>query len=210
MTTFLLIRHATCDPIGRSIAGRAPGIHLNEAGRRQAERLAQRLSSVALTALYSSPLERALETAAPIAAAQGIDTEVLDGLNEIDFGEWTGKSLAELERVSGWRSFNTFRSGTRIPGGEHMAEVVSRALRELAWVREMHPGPARVVGLVSHGDVLRGLLSHALGLPLDFMLRLELSPASVSILSSEDHGSRVLQLNGTDGWPEEIAARHSP
>jgi probable phosphomutase (TIGR03848 family) len=210
MTTFLLIRHAMCDSVGRSIAGRVAGIHLNEAGRRQAERLAHRLRDVALTAIYSSPLERALETAAPLATTQGLETQVLDGLNEIDFGEWTGKTLAELERVSVWRAFNTFRSGTRIPGGEHMAEVVSRALRDLAWVRELHPGPGSLVALISHGDVLRGLLSHSLGLPLDFMQRLELSPASISILSSEDHGNRVLQLNGTEDWPEEIGTRHSP
>ena len=198
-----------CDPVGRSIAGRTPGISLNEVGKRQAEKLAQRLRELPLTAVYSSPLERAAETAAPIARVQGLEVQRLEGFNEIDFGDWTGKSLGELDRLPAWRSFNTFRSGTRIPGGEHMADVLSRSLRDLDKVRQAHSGPGALVSVVSHGDVLRAVLAHALGLSLDFMRRLELSPASISILSAEDDGNRVLQLNGTDGWPSGVPSRHS-
>jgi probable phosphoglycerate mutase len=198
-----------CDPVGRSIAGRTPGIHLNEEGKRQAEILAQRLGDLRLSAVYSSPLERALETASPIARSQGLEIGRLEGFNEVDFGEWTGKSLIALDQLSEWQSFNTFRSGTRIPGGEHMADVLSRSLRDLDRVRLAHPGPASLVAVVSHGDVLRVLLAHALGLSVDFMQRLELSPASISILSAEDRGNRVLQLNGTDGWPEGVPLNHA-
>jgi probable phosphomutase (TIGR03848 family) len=201
MTTFLLIRHALCDPVGRSIAGRQPGIHLNEEGRRQAERLAESLAGVSLTALYSSPLERARETAHVLATRQGLELSTLEGLQEVDFGDWTGKTLDELAPLSDWRAFNSFRSGTRIPGGENMAEVLARALRELERLRHRHSESGAMVGLVSHGDVLRVILAHALGVSFDFMHRLELSPASVSILEVEDHGPRVLLINSTDGVP---------
>jgi probable phosphoglycerate mutase len=209
LTTFILIRHGMCDQVGRSIAGRAPGVHLNEEGRRQTESVANRLRPVSLAAVYSSPLERALETAGPIAQAHGLQPETLEGLTEIDFGEWTGRTLEELDQLPVWRSFNSFRSGTRIPGGEHMTQVLSRALGELERVRRAHPSPGAQVVLVSHGDVLRAILAYALGLSLDFMQRLEVSPASISILISEDWGNRVLQLNGTDRWPREIVTQRA-
>src|SRR5215212_2773666 len=98
MTTFLLIRHALCDPVGRSLAGRTSGVHLNAEGGVQAEALARRLGEVAVSAIYSSPLERALETAAPIAADQGVPVIEAPGLLEIDFGDWTGKTLQELDQ----------------------------------------------------------------------------------------------------------------
>ncbi len=197
-----------CDSVGRSIAGRRPGIHLNDTGRRQAERLAERLSGVALAGIYSSPLERALETADQVAKAQDLEVRTLDGLNEVDFGEWTGKPLAELDQLSAWQAFNSFRSGTRIPGGENMAEVLSRVLRDLDHLRASNP-PDAVMAVVSHGDVLRVLVAHALGLSPDFMQRIELSPASLSILSAKDYGNRILLLNGTDGWPSGILLRHA-
>jgi probable phosphomutase (TIGR03848 family) len=207
MTTFLLIRHALCDPIGRSISGRQPGIHLNHEGKRQAEQLAERLEELPLTALCSSPLERAQETAQAVAARQGLKVQTLEGLQEIDFGSWTGKTLAELDPLPDWRAFNSFRSGSRIPGGENMAEVLSRVLRELDRLRQRHPAPGALVGVVSHGDVLRVLLAHALGVSLDLMQRLELSPASVSIVAVEDYGPRVLLVNSTGGWPPGVQLR---
>ena len=116
MTTYLLIRHALCDPVGQTITGRTPGVSLNPAGRQQAETLASRLAGLPIVAVYSSPLERALQTAQPIAERRGLSVQQLEGLNEIDFGEWTGKTLAELKPVSEWQSFNSYRSGSRIPG----------------------------------------------------------------------------------------------
>ncbi len=201
MTTFLLIRHATCDPVGRLIAGRLPGVHLNEAGKQQALKLAERLSPLSIAALYSSPLERASETAQPIAAQNRLEILPAPGFNEVDFGSWTGKTFAELESVPEWRSFNEFRSGTRIPGGENMAEVLSRSLGELEQLRKRHAQPGTLVGIVSHGDVLRMLITHALGMPSDFIHRLELSPASLTVLEVEDYGPRLLLLNETGDWP---------
>ncbi|MFL5532592.1 MAG: histidine phosphatase family protein [Gemmatimonadales bacterium] len=208
MTTFLLIRHALCDPVGRLIAGRLTGVHLNESGKQQALKLAERLSQLSLTALYSSPLERAIETAQPIAALNRLEILPAPGFNEVDFGSWTGKTIAELEPLPEWRRFNEFRSAGRIPAGESMAEVLSRCLGELERLRKRHPQPGTLVAVVSHGDVLRMLVTHALGMPSDLIHRIELSPASVTALEVEDYGSRLLLLNGTGGWPAEMRKRN--
>jgi broad specificity phosphatase PhoE len=204
MTAFLLIRHALCDPIGNAIAGRASGVHLNPAGQDQADKLAVRLEKLPIRAVYSSPLERALETAGPFARRKGLSVQVAPGLNEIDFGDWTGRTLAELDQLPGWRAFNTFRSGTRIPGGETVTEVLTRAMREIERLRFAHPSPTDIVALVSHGDVLRGVISHALGSPPDLFQRIEVSAASVSVLLVDTYGSRVLLLNSTGDWPAEL------
>ena len=201
MTTFLLVRHALCDPVGRSIAGRQPGIHLNDAGRRQAERLAAWLEPIALDGIYSSPLERALETARPIGVARGLKVEATEAWNEINFGDWTGQALADLDPIPEWQRFNTLRSSSAIPGGENMAEVLGRVLRELDRLKALHPAPTACVAVVSHGDVLRTLVAYALGVPLDLLQRLEISPASVSVLQVSDQEPRLLLLNGTNAWP---------
>lgn len=199
MTTFLLIRHALCDPVGRSIAGRAPGIHLNDSGRRQAQRLAQQLSVAPLSGVYSSPLERAVETARPIATRHGLEVQSVESFNEIDFGSWTGRTLAELDRLPEWAQFNESRSRCSTPGGENMAEVLGRVLRGLDRLGALHP-PPEAVAVVSHGDVLRSVLAHALGMPLDLIHRLEISPASVSMLETGGSTPRVSLLNSTDDW----------
>jgi probable phosphomutase (TIGR03848 family) len=207
MTTFLLIRHAMCDTVGRTIAGRSPDVHLNREGKTQAEDLAARLSSLSLAAIYSSPLERALETAAPIAAKHRLPVSTAPGLNELDFGDWTGRALADLEGNQDWIAFNSFRSGTRIPGGETMTEVLARALREIDHARRAHPDAGHLVAIVSHGDVLRALLAHYLGISLDLFQRLELDPASVSIVVLDCYGPRVTRVNDSGHWPATLSRR---
>jgi probable phosphomutase (TIGR03848 family) len=203
MTTFLLIRHALCDPVGHSIAGRQPGVHLNAEGRRDAVSLGAALAQLALAGVYSSPLERALETAEAIAAPQGLPVSIAAGFNEVDFGEWTGKTLEELDELAEWRRFNTRRSETRIPGGEVMPEVLSRAASELDRLSGLHPGQA-LLAVVSHGDVIRAVLAAALGMSLDHLHRLEVSPASVSVLCVDRGDPRVLQVNLTAGWSDSL------
>jgi probable phosphomutase (TIGR03848 family) len=207
MTDFLLIRHANCDPVGHSIAGRKAGIHLSATGRTEAMALGERLSRLQITSVYSSPLERALETAGPIAEQQGLRVETAPGLLEIDFGEWTGRTLAELDQLPDWKTFNSFRSGSRIPGGENAAEVLARALAELERLRRHHSGSKELVAVVSHGDVLRAIIAHFLGIPMDLYHRIELSPASVSVLALELSGPRLLLLNSTAGWPSGLGDR---
>lgn len=193
MTTFLLIRHAAIDPHGASIAGRAPGVSLNAAGREQARALAASLRGTAVEAIYSSPLERAWETARAIAEELELEEQLSPALEEIDFGEWTGRAFEELDGVPAWRRFNVFRSGTRIPGGEHMLEAQARAVSEIDRLRLRHAGGTVVV--VSHGDILRAIVAWYIGLPLDLFHRLEIAPASVSTLEVTDDGARLLLLN---------------
>jgi probable phosphomutase (TIGR03848 family) len=207
MTSFLLIRHAHCDPVGHAIAGRTTGVHLSAAGQQQALALGQRLSQLQITGVYSSPLERALETAAPIAQRHGLGVAVEPGLTEIDFGEWTGRTLAELDVLPDWKAFNSFRSGSRIPGGESVAEVLARALAGLDRIRGDHPGSKELLAIVSHCDVLRAVIAHFLGVPTDLYQRIELTPASVSILVQEAYGPRLLLLNSTAEWPNGLGLR---
>jgi broad specificity phosphatase PhoE len=201
VTSFLLIRHALCDPVGKSIAGRMPGIHLNEVGRGQAAALATRLSTLPVAAVWSSPLERAVETAQPLAGILGLPIVQDQRLNEVDFGDWTGRTLIELERMPGWRDFNERRSSTRIPGGEIMGEVVRRSLAMLEEARRNPDLTGRLVAVVSHGDVLRSLIAHCIGMDPNTMHRIEIAPASVSILKSEADNWRLLLLNSREDWP---------
>ncbi len=195
-TTFYLIRHAAHDWLGRGIAGRLPGVHLNAVGREQAERLALRLGGVPFAAVYASPLERARGTAEPLAARRGLPTETLDDIHEMNFGAWTGKTFAELDADPLWQPFNTFRSGTRIPGGgETLAEAQLRMVTAMENLRERHPNNA--VALVGHGDPIRAAVAYFLGVPLDLMGRMEVEPASVSVVALADWGPRVLRVNDT-------------
>ena len=193
MTAFLLIRHALCDPVGRVIAGRAAGTHLNDMGLVQVARLADALGAEQIDAVYSSPLERAQATARPIAQRHGLEVELSPALEEVDFGRWTGADFAALDRDVQWHRFNTFRSGTRAPGGEHALETQLRVVLEVDRLHARHDGGT--VALVSHGDVIRALLVYYLGMPLDFLLRLEVDPASVSVLERTADQVRVVRVN---------------
>jgi probable phosphoglycerate mutase len=197
MVTLLLIRHATCDPVGRLLAGRAPGVRLNEEGRAQAARLAERLRGVELDAVYSSPMERALETAVPFARQARREVETMGELNEIEFGEWTGCTFDQLASSDEWRRFNELRSTGRPPGGESMVEVQARALRAVEAIRSRHP--AGTCAVVSHGDVLRSLIAYLAGIPIDLFQRLEVSPASISIVRIGERDHTILRVNDVSG-----------
>lgn len=201
MITLALIRHAAHALVGHTIVGRAPGVHLSSAGVQQAQALARRLAGGALAALYTSPLERAAETAAAIGARLGLEARVAQELNEIDFGAWTGRTLAELDQIEAWRQFNHFRSTARIPDGESMVEVQARFLQLIERLTPAHPGDT--VALVSHGDVIKAALAHYLGVHLDLFQRIEIAPASLSLVQLCPYGPKVLLVNGSGA---EIAA----
>jgi probable phosphoglycerate mutase len=194
MTTFALIRHASHALLGHRIVGRRPGVQLGPAGVREADALARRLEGWPIRAVYSSPLERARATAVPIAEGLRLEVQIADELNEIDYGEWTNRTLADLRELPEWRRFNLFRSGSRIPHGESMIEVQDRMLRLIERLCAAHP--EQMIALVSHGDVIKATLAYYLGVPLDLFQRIELSPASLSILRVEPHGPEVLLING--------------
>ncbi len=199
MTTFLLIRHGDNDYLGHTLVGWTPGIHLNARGRAQAERLADRLSGAGVSAVYSSPLERARETAEPLARRLGIEVRISEALGEIRIGEWTGRTFEELQQDARWRHFNAFRSGARIPGGETMLEVQHRMAAAIEEMRGEHP--AGTLALVSHGDPIRAILCLYLGVPLDLIHRLEVETASVSVIKLGDDWAQVTRVNAAEELP---------
>lgn len=199
MTTFYLVRHATNDFLKRgAIAGWQPGVHLNDDGRAQAASLAKLLRNEGISHLYSSPLERAQETAAPLASLLGLEIETAEALGEVRFGEWTGKHFSEIAPDRRWRQWNEFRTGARVPGGETMIEIQARFVGFMGRIAEEKPNAT--VALFSHGDPIRAALMYYLGMPLDFVHRIEVSPASVSIVRVAECGVQVLCINRTADW----------
>lgn len=195
MTRFLLIRHATTDSVGKRLSGRTPGVSLNEEGRTQAQNLADRLASLPINAVYSSPLERAVQTAEPISRAKGLETIICEDVLEMDFGQWTNCSFKELENDPVFQRFNTFRSNTRIPGGELMLEAQARIVRGLEKLGAQHPN--QTVAVVSHADLIKAAVAYYAGIHLDMFQRLEISAASVSVLEIYDETARLLLINHT-------------
>jgi broad specificity phosphatase PhoE len=195
MSTFLLVRHATTDAIGHRLVGRLPGVRLTTEGREQAQELAAILDAEPISAVYTSPLERAVETAAPIAASKNQEPIVRAGLNEVDFGEWSGLTFEALDRYPDWKRFNANRTGVRPPRGELVAEVQARMIAELEALRAIHPDG--VVAVVSHGDPLKALIAYYLGLSLELLSRIDIAPASWSVLSLEEWGACLRSLNAT-------------
>ncbi|MFB0546030.1 MAG: MSMEG_4193 family putative phosphomutase [Anaerolineae bacterium] len=193
MTQLLLIRHGLNDWVGDRLAGWTPGVYLNEEGRRQAEALAQRLASLPIEAVYSSPLERAIETAEVIAAPHGLKVQVREGIGETRYGEWTGRSMEDLAKLDIWTAIQFYPSGVRFPGGETMREVQARAVAELEVIREAHP--EATVAAVSHADVIKVAVAHYIGLPLDLFQRLVIQPGSLTILHFGKGGPRLIRLN---------------
>lgn len=195
MSLFYLVRHGSTDMIGRALAARTPGVRLNADGRRQAQAAAAFLADQAIERVLSSPLERAVETAGAIAARLSLRCETNVDLNEVDFGEWTGKSFEELEAIQGWKQWNLFRAGARPPGGETMLEVQARMVRCLeALHRE---SPEGRMALVSHGDSVRAALMFYLGMGMDSVFRIEIGLGSVSILELNAWGATVKGVNVT-------------
>jgi broad specificity phosphatase PhoE len=193
VTYFYLIRHAANDLMGHTIAGWTPGVHLNAEGEKQALRLAEHLRDSGIQHLFTSPLERTRETAAPIAKMLGLEARVAKEIGEIRFGKWTGRRFDELAPEPEWQQWNAFRSGARPPDGESYLEVQARCVGLVQRLAGEVPGSS--IALVSHGDPIRSVLLFYLGMPLDFVHRLEIGPASVSILALGDTGAQLMSLN---------------
>lgn len=198
MITFYLIRHGNCEPVGKRIAGRSQGIHLDDHGCEQVEKLSHRLSSVPFKAIYSSPLERTIETAACIAQRQKVGVTIDQQLNEVDYGDWTGKTFPELHAIPLWHQFNAWRATVRIPNGETSLEVQARMAGETERLRREHGEGA--VAIVSHGDPLRSLIAYYGGIPIEESLRVTIDPASVSMIAVDDYGSDILCVNYTEDF----------
>lgn len=200
MTRLLLIRHAENEWVksGR-LAGWTPDVHLNEEGKRQADALGQRLATAKLRAVYSSPLERCVETAAEIVAHYpGLSIQLERDLGEIDYGAWTGKRLRQLARSRLWRVVQTQPSRVRFPDGESFQEAQSRLLRVVYQIADQHR--RGMVAIVSHADVIKLGLAHFCGMHIDLFQRLIIAPASISVVELHRHGIGIGGMNDTSHY----------
>ncbi|HEY5663080.1 MAG TPA: MSMEG_4193 family putative phosphomutase [Ilumatobacter sp.] len=202
-TTVLLVRHGQTPTTGKLLPGRAPGLHLAEAGVRQAERAGERIAELArVDAIYCSPLERARETAAPIGAAIGMRPKVDRGLLECDFGDWTGAELAALMKLPEWRTVQKAPSTFRFPNGESFTEMQVRIVGALDRLRAAHPGG--VIVCVSHADPIKAAMAHALGTHIDLFQRIVISTCSISAIAWSTDGPIALTVNSTGGPLSEL------
>jgi probable phosphoglycerate mutase len=194
MTTILLIRHGENNMVGKRLAGRLPDVHLNERGKKQAQQVAEALSKAPIKAIYSSPLERAVETAEPLAQTLGLAIQVRPGLLDTDVGEWEGLHLKKLRKLPLWKQVQELPSQVRFPGGESFLELQERLVREIDAIRRAHKQKDLLV-VVFHSDPIKLVLAHFLGLPLDNFQKLSVAAGSVSILVAGKSGGMLAGLN---------------
>jgi len=201
MAIFLLVRHGQNDSIGKRLAGRLPGLHLNEAGKAQADRLAKLLKNLPIIAVYASPLERTQETAQPIAQPHHLPVETVPALIELDFGDWQGQELETLKQNALWNQVQGHPSDHCFPGGETFAEAQSRVVKKLLDLNDQFESKDMVV-CVAHGDVIRLAVAYFLGLPLDNFQRLRTTPASVTVLNLQEGKVSFGPINYSMEFPE--------
>jgi probable phosphoglycerate mutase len=197
-TTILLVRHGNTPTTGKVLPGRAKGLSLSDTGREQAKTAAERIAALArVDAIYCSSLERARETAAPIAAGRGLKAKVDRGLLECEFGDWTGAQLSKLSKLPEWSTVQRAPSTFRFPNGESFTEMQVRMVSTLDRLRSAHPGGTIVC--VSHADPIKAAVAHAVGTHLDLFQRIVISTCSISALAWSPHGPAVLAVNTTAG-----------
>jgi probable phosphoglycerate mutase len=199
----LLVRHGLTPTTGKILPGRASGLHLAEAGQAQANAAADRIAALkTVDAVYSSPLERARETAAPIAKARGLKVQVDKGLLECDFGDWTGEELKKLMKLPEWGTVLRAPSTFRFPNGESFTEMQTRMVSTLDRLRAAHEGG--VVVCVSHADTVKAAVAHAMGTHIDLFQRIVISPCSITAIAYATGGPVVLTVNSTGGSLAEL------
>ena len=201
MPTVLLIRHGENEYVKKGrLAGRKPGVHLNEKGRAQAENLAKALAKTPIKAIYSSPLDRTMETAAPIAKAHGLKVIKRAGLLEVDFGDWQDKTLKQLSRRKLWSVVQNNPAQARFPEGESFADAQHRITTEIESIIKLHK-PQDLFVCVGHSDMIKLAVAYYTGLALDFFQRLIVQPASISTLHIHQGGAHLVNLNYTPPAP---------
>jgi probable phosphomutase (TIGR03848 family) len=203
MPTVLLIRHgrSTANTSG-VLAGRTPGINLDDRGRDQAAALAARLDGLGLAAIVSSPLERCRQTVAPLASALGLRVRLDKRVAECDYGDWTGRTIASLMKEPLWRTVQAHPSGVEFPGGESLPAMAARTVAAVrdwdARVAAEH-GPGAVWALCSHGDPIKAVVAESLGLHLDLFQRINVDPGSVTAIRWTELRPFLIKLNDTGG-----------
>jgi probable phosphomutase (TIGR03848 family) len=195
MPILLLIRHGENDYLKQNrLPGHLPDIALNERGREQAAALADTLKAAPIRAIYSSPLERAVETAGPLSLALGLPIQLRPALLDVDPGEWQGRLIKELRKLPLWKQVQQQPSQVRFPGGESFLESQQRVVREIEAICAEHK-PKDMLAVVFHADPIKLVLAHFLGLPLDNFQKFSISAGSVSILMLGKSGAQLRALN---------------
>ncbi|MGD0879191.1 MAG: histidine phosphatase family protein [Anaerolineales bacterium] len=195
MPALLLIRHGENDFVKQGrLPGRMPGIHLNKRGQVQAAALAESLKNLPIRSIYASPLERAVETAEPLAQSLGLAIQLLPGLQDTDVGEWQGTQLKKLRKLALWKQVQEHPSEVRFPGGESFLELQQRQVKEIDLIRTAHK-PREMIAVVFHCDPIKLVLAHYIGLPLDGFQKFVVAPGSVSILMLGKTGGLLAALN---------------
>jgi probable phosphomutase (TIGR03848 family) len=193
MTSFFFVRHGVTTHTGHKLTGWLPGVSLSTDGRAEAEAAAAALEPIKFHAVFSSPLERTLETARIIAARQKTAVAVREDLGEVRYGRWTDRSLKSLRRTKLWSRVQHWPSGARFPEGESLREVQARAIAELERIRAQYPRGR--VCCVSHADVIALVVAHFLGVHIDLFQRIVIGPGSITVVAVGDEGPRVLAVN---------------
>jgi len=201
MAVFLLVRHGHNDMIGKKLAGRLPDVHLNLEGKEQAGRLAAEFSGLPIKAVYASPLERAVETAQPIADVHDLPVEIVLALMEIDFGQWEGEDLEKLKQGREWKHVQGKPSKFRFPQGESFFDAQQRVVEGLLSLSENFSEKDMLV-CAAHSDVIRLAVAHFLGLPLDNFQRIRILPASVTLLYLNKGQAFFGPINYTFDFPK--------
>lgn len=197
MARLVLIRHAPTPETGRRLTGRLPGVGLGGEGKAMAKETAIRLAAVPLAAVYASPMERTSETARIVAEPHGLEPVAEEGLLEVDFGKWSGRTLASLSRLKAWRTVQLTPSRVTFPGGESIASAQRRAVDACERLAAAHGNDT--VALVSHADIIKAVVSHYLGQPLDLFQRIVISPGSITVIDLPRQGiPMVTAVNAAD------------
>jgi probable phosphoglycerate mutase len=187
MAVILLIRHGENDWVGKRLAGRLPDVHLNQKGKAQANELAEILKTIPFKAIYSSPLERAMETAQPLAQLKEMEILVCANLSEINFGDWQGKTIKQLRRLKLWKTVQNNPSQMQFPNGESFTNAQTRLVECITQITEKHEA-TDLIACFSHSDSIRLLVTYFLNMPLDSFQRININTTSISAVAlMKDH-----------------------
>jgi len=204
-TLIIFVRHGRTPTTGTKLPGRAPNLHLSDEGKSQAEMIAKEIEKSSssflgakVSAVYASPMERTQETAKPIAKTLNLRVRTLQGLNECDFGDWTGRRLRDLSKLKSWSTIQKQPSSFRFPNGESFTEMQNRMLKTVDKILERHPG--ETVVCVSHADPIKAILASAVGTPLDLFQRILVGPCSASVVLYTKERPLVLTLNSNGNF----------
>lgn len=198
MSTFLLIRHGNSEAVDY-LPGRRPGVNLSSSGKDQVKELVDNLSHIHIDAIYSSPIDRTLQTAQAIAESKGLLLETNEAFIEYELGEWSGKTFKELESIERWKLFHEFRAGIKPPLGELVIQVQNRFVTEVIRLKDLFP--EKTIAIVSHGDPIRSAICYFTGIPLNMMFGITIGTASVSTLEINDWGAVLHNLNHQGKMP---------